>query len=60
MCVFECFACVYVCVSHGWMPGIHKGQRDFLELELTDMLAIVWELNLEPRSSGKAASVLNN
>lgn len=58
-----CFACMYVCVwtmyLHAWYQGSKKKVLDLVELELLWLLAIMWVMGMEPRSSARAISTLN-
>ena len=59
--VYECFACVYVCVSL-CAPDTLSDQKkvlDSLELELQMVLSTMWVLGTELRSSTRAVSALN-
>ena len=59
--VYVCFAwmCVHMPLCAGFMEA-RRQQRTLLELESQTVVSCLWVLGIEPRSSGRAASVLNH
>ena len=57
--VYECFACIYVCVLHAWCARRLKAGTRSLGNGVLELRASICVLGTDPEWSGRAASDLN-